>query len=933
MTLLLLALAFGQLPGTFTPDPRLDWYTLATPHFRVHFSARGTPGLEDEALARRVGGIAEEVADRFAELGVPRPAGPVHLVVADVQDRPNGWASPLPRNTITIFPVLPSGDRVAWDDALRTLIIHEYAHVEQLDRAAGLVSDLRGIFGRVILTTPLAPVWLLEGYAQLWETRLTGYGRLRSAEYEMMLRSGAWEDQLLSQDRCATYELERWPAGNAPYLYGGMFCAWLAGRTAAGGGAPIPDPTGLPVSSWERYNRERARLFPFTGELAAHRVWGNGFSALWPEWQDSVRATAERVRRAVAGEQVTPLRWLTNEGWNAGSPCWSGSELLYLSRDRAEYPSIRALDTATGRTRVLHQAQVHGALSLSPDGMVLAFSRHDVGGDFHERSGVWLLDLADKSVRPILPGRRLRDPDFEPGGNRLACVAIGAGCDTLVLIDASAQCVEPLIAPAEPTGFSRPCFSPDGRYLAYCVNRPEGRADIELLEMASRRRIAVTDDRANDISPCWSNDGRLLYFVSDRTGVFNLHAWDPATGELRRCTNVLTGVFEPAVGANDSTVAVAGYTARGYDIALLSLRPSDWQPARKVPAGSPVPAPTPASGPIRPYSALPGLAPTLWFPIVRNSGVWQAGGQTLGWDPLHFHEYVVAAGWRFSGTPFLTIDYALTRFRPWFRLAADLDIDRREVQLGMTLPFPATRRSSRLDLGIDLAHDSVVRTRFDLGLATSTALRYRGQPAPTEGLAEGLQTWLESRPLAGARDRIRFAGYVIGFLEPWPDASLRLEAAAATAVGDRSADSAWVIVPGPGVLAVRGWSRNGRASRSIAGLRTELRVRAWQPERGLEILPLFLSGVSLAGFLDGAIGWNGLLPSFGSEGRARVGTGLEARAELVVGHLLPVTLSAGAATAVLPEPLSSRQFYVEVESPLLAGLLSQRERRQIPGCP
>lgn len=914
MSLLLALLLCGQLPGTFTPDPRLDWHTLPTDRFRVHFAARGAPDPATEALARRIAGIAEAVADSFEQAGVPRPAGPVDVVVADVQDRPNGWASPLPRNTITLFPVLPSGDRVGFDDWLWTLFAHEYAHVEQLDRATGPTAALRRVFGRIILTAPLAPIWLLEGYAQLRETRLSSYGRLRSSEYEMLLRAAALQDRLLPADRCVTYELESWPGGLAPYLHGGMFSDWLN---------RLPARDSSAGDGWEAYNRVRGRLPPFTEQPASRRTWGRGFAALWREWQAAARAQAESARQAIARAPVTPLRWLTDEGWHAGSPCWSGGELLYLSRDRSEYPSIRALDTATGRTRVLHQAQVHGALSLSPDGRTLAFSRHDIGPDFHERSGLWLLDLATLAARPILPGRRLRDPGFSPDGRRLAAVLVRAGGDALVTIDLESGRLSLLLDPDEPTGFSSPRFSPSGRWLAFGINRPEGRPDIELLDLERGWRVPVTDDAANDLSPCWSRDGKRLYFISDRDGVFNLYAREVATGRTVRCTNVLTGVFEPAVALSDSLLALVGCSARGFDIALLPVRPKDWQPAAEPDPPRPATAPRwqPADGPVRAYSALPGLAPALWFPLALPAGGWQAGAFTFGWDPLHFHEYILAAGWRFSGTPFLALDYTLTRFRPRFRLSADLDLDRRDLALDVELPFPATRRSTRLAFGTGLVHDSLARTRFSLAAATSTALRFRGQPAPTEGAILGLESRLESRALAGARDRVRVAGYCVQFIEPWPDASLRLEAAAATAFGDRSADSAWAIAPGPGVLAVRGWPAASARCRTVTGLRAELRVTAWQPERGLGTLPLFLSRVSLAGFADGAAGWNGLLP--GAQDPGRLGTGLEARAELVIGHLLPVTLTAGAATPVLPRPLGSHQLYLEVGSRFLTGLLSR----------
>ena len=52
-SLVVAALAAPALATALAPDPRLDWRTLSTPHFRVHFPA------ELEAQGRRAAADAE----------------------------------------------------------------------------------------------------------------------------------------------------------------------------------------------------------------------------------------------------------------------------------------------------------------------------------------------------------------------------------------------------------------------------------------------------------------------------------------------------------------------------------------------------------------------------------------------------------------------------------------------------------------------------------------------------------------------------------------------------------------------------------------------------------------------------------------------------------------------------------------------------------
>ena len=65
---------------------------------------------------------------------------------------------------------------------------------------------------------------------------------------------------------------------------------------------------------------------------------------------------------------------------------------------------------------------------------------------------------------------------------------------------------------------------------------------------------ALWRDRENDINPTWSPDGRYLVFSSDRSGTYNLYAYEPGRGKLFRMTNVLGGLLEPAISPDGQTV-------------------------------------------------------------------------------------------------------------------------------------------------------------------------------------------------------------------------------------------------------------------------------------------------------------------------------------------------------------------------------------------
>ena len=109
-------------------DWRLRFRTLSTPHFDVH-AHQG-----EEALAERLGAIAEQVRSRFAPVfGVPR--GRVQVILVDQTDLSNGSATPFPYDAIEITAVPPGGETLIGNttDWLELVFTHEYTHILHLD--------------------------------------------------------------------------------------------------------------------------------------------------------------------------------------------------------------------------------------------------------------------------------------------------------------------------------------------------------------------------------------------------------------------------------------------------------------------------------------------------------------------------------------------------------------------------------------------------------------------------------------------------------------------------------------------------------------------------------------------------------------------------------------------------------------------------------
>ncbi len=933
----------AQVPGSIGLDPRLNWYTVESDHFDVHFSCRGKPDSAGAGLAKEVSDICEEVYATLTPAVGWAPHARTQIVIADFYDYFNGWAAPFPNNTITVIPTPPAGSKSNEGDWLRTLILHEYSHILQMDRVAGVAKALRSVFGRVIMPNALAPAWLDEGYAVYNETRFTDFGRLRSAEYDMMARAAADSGRLLPVDRCGGYELQRFPNGDAPYLYGSL----LHGHVAAKGDSGI----------WDRYNRSRSSGFPFFENYFARHVFGKSVYDLWDETQVSLIAAAARTSAHVSESPVTQLRQLTHEGFRTGSALWSryGTRLYYISETDREYPAIKMIDLSTLdsrlstpiRTTVLHRGLVTGNLSLSPDGRLLAFAELNLAGNYYEYTDIFAFDLSYGGVRQLTHGQRARDPDFASDTSLLVFVSNDRGQNNLNLLDLTTGNVSALTETEDHTAYHGPRFSPSGKWIAVGVNRPGGYADIELVDRRNGWTIPVTHDRANDLSPAWSRTGKYLLFVSDRTGVFNLFAYELATGQTFQVTNVLYGVFEPSVSLDNRKIALTSFSASGYDIAAMDFRAADWRPAPEF--NDSLPRDTMERGTnseergttaLYYYNPFPNVLPAFWLPWVSASPWLELGAFTLGWDALQFHQYQVTGGYRFGrSSPFLSAAYTWRRWRPVISAVVDLDLHAQAGNVNAELPFLATKHSNWLDLGVTATHESVMNLHADLDWTYSDAHQYRFDVAPVEGRVIGLHAdaSLLTPHSSVLTPPSRLLGYWFQYFGNPPQSwSLRSKLVMGTALGD--AATAWELGAEPGLLGVRGYREASAGARTVLAAGLQFRTPLWWVERGIGTGPLFLQNLNAATFADFGLvsDWPAPAPSRLSPlasrlspSSARLGVGAEVRADLIISHLLPVSLYAGCGIGL--NPLWSYQLYFGLSSTTLSGILkSPIANRQSP---
>lgn len=931
-------LLFFSSPATAKFDPIHEWRTIETAHFLVQFHEG------EESLARRAGAIAEEVHERLVRRLKWTPADKTHLVIADDADIPQGWAKALPYNVVVFYPTPPVEEGTAFfdvDDWLRLVIIHEYTHILHIDTISGFPAFLRSVFGRLYFPNLFQPEWLIEGYATYEETKGTSGGRGRASFTDMLVRTAVLEGRFPTLGQMATFP-DEWPSRFIPYNFGAKFIEFIAAKVGDGKIGEIGRVYG-------------GRTVPFLVQSSGRRALGADYGSLYAEWRRDLDKKYRAEMEAIVRTGITPAVRLTRQGEYTIHPAISpeGKWIAYASMNGNEYPSLRLMRADGSDDRLLvERTGGFGASGMSlawaPDGKRLYYTKLEMRRSFSIRSDVYVYDLAAEDERRITKDLRARDPHVSPDGRTLVFATAERENSRLVLLDLGGR------LPARPGDgrvlvdaetdrqFASPRWSPDGKMIAVTV-WSRGGQDVWLIDAVSGRKIAeVARDRAIDGAPAWSPDGRFVYFSSDRTGVFNIFRWEVSTGRTSQVTNVLTGAFAPAVSPDGKWMALAVYSADGFDIHridLTAVRPRPAEPyVEKRP--QPAPEPPPAAGEARPYSPLSTLFPRWWFPWYSED---EKGGVlwalTSGQDALDRHYYLIEAGygleskrWTYEAYyqndalyPTISL-YAADGANEYGNLLVDAsgrksnywERQRRQTA-GLFVPFYRIPYQH----GISVSYNRLQMTRLSdpgeaveipregvqAGIRTSwvldTSNKYRRSISSVDGRKVEIgYEWID-RALGGDFDIRKTTADWREFIGLGGHHVLALRAFGGTSSGDRLVQRAYQLggdVPGDvtvgtgeTTLSVRGYPPDSIRGRKAALGSIEYRFPLWRIDRGPSTAPFFFRRLHGAVFADTGTAWDagGL-----DAGDLKTGVGGEVRFDIYFSYQFPITLRAVLARGV-----------------------------------
>lgn len=589
--------AFATTALAQAPRPWLDWRTVETENFVLHYPERYRAWSME--LAERIEGIRTQVGGIVGFT----PKRRVTIIVDDPFNDANGTAyTALDAPSIVLWPTPPDpreeiGNFRIWGELVAT---HEFAHVAHLARASR--NRWRNLLW-AISPVPLGPIalgaprWAIEGYATYVEGRVTGSGRPNHAWRAAILRQFALEGRLPSYGSLSS-ATSTWESGSFAYLAGSAFLEWLARRE---GDSSV-------TALWHRMTAKTQRSF----DEAFAGVYGGAPAQLYGRFVAELTADALTLERALDRQAMVTGTLVQRLTRATGDPAISpdgrfvalavrrtdapSEVVIWKTEDEPDTLAQRRHDAQRSRDpddipdRSFYPAAKRVIISLLaadgapyetprwlPDNRHLLLTRRMPTSDGSLLSDVFRWSAEDGSLTRITRGAGLRDVDPSADGRWGAAVRCLSGWCDLVRVDLGTGAVSVLAAGSSTRNFYRPRVSRLTGEIVAAEQSGDRWRIVRVNPASGDVRYADPDDGVTRYDATFDVDGRTIIATSEAGGIPNLERFS-ADGAVARHLTAVTGAAVAADVSPDGALWFLSLHAGGYD--LRRLRPDSASVAR-----------------------------------------------------------------------------------------------------------------------------------------------------------------------------------------------------------------------------------------------------------------------------------------------------------------------------------------------------------------
>ena len=303
---------------------------------------------------------------------------------------------------------------------------------------------------------------------------------------------------------------QRWRAIGAQFL--------LTGTVVRAGGQLVVEARLVDLVSGEFAFAKRYRAGITASPVVAHTL-ANDIVQVFTGRPGPFLSRIGFISDRAGGSEIWVMDWdganpkqLTKHGAIALAPAWSpdGRQLVFTSFLRGT-PALFVLTPQEGYLRLLYdKGGVNSSASFSPDGKKIAFAS-SVDGN----TDIYVIAVDGGAPQRLTSARGIdTQPAWAPNGRQIAFTSTRSGTPQIYLMDADGSNVRRLTFDG---GFhDEAAWASDGTRLA-CTTKVGSRFQIATIDTITGEQRVIPGPGNNE-SPCFSPDGSMLAFASDRTG-------------------------------------------------------------------------------------------------------------------------------------------------------------------------------------------------------------------------------------------------------------------------------------------------------------------------------------------------------------------------------------------------------------------------------
>ena len=532
ITIILLWLSVS-LPAFARYNPAWKWRAIKTENFTIYYP-KG-----HEQFAQRVLSLTDEV---YRDITGYLKVEPRHcpIILNPGTDQYNGFFTIFP-NRISLYETPRYSFKGSGPDSdlIDLVFTHEFTHFAHITTRLGWYGKATRVIGEgLAISNMVSPGWVIEGITTNTETMFTNGGRGRSLLFEGQMMSftekpGIWP--LSAAAVASPYA----PPANRIYLAGYHMVEYL-NRTYG-------------EDTIARLGRYQARR-PIRGTRKALKyLTRKSPKQFYREFLSDIETRAAFRKKKVLSDDLPDGRVILADNVESIiSHCWTGKNIIKaLRRGYDKKTALLEVDPVNGQIiKEIKTGRLYPFLPIRDfpaDRLLFGESfYHPLGGGDLDTSDLVIFDPATRYHRRLTKDEHIFNGVLDSSADRILAVRRNGMWTELVLLDPSGKNINQLIS-GPGLYFEAPTWSSDGKLIASAVKTGQN-SDIILIDPASgAAKTLFKSDIEADNDPDFAPNNDFLVFSSNRSGIWNIYAWDLFENKLFQQTSVLYGATEPRV--------------------------------------------------------------------------------------------------------------------------------------------------------------------------------------------------------------------------------------------------------------------------------------------------------------------------------------------------------------------------------------------------